>query len=140
MSYRLNVNDKNSSTPNYRKSQSGLSMIAVMLIVTVCVIFGMVAFKVGPAYAEYLTIATIAEDVSKEKELLAGPKSKVWKRIDAAFGHNNLWDAKPKERIRLEKDPDRGTVLHVDYEARANLFFNLYIVTKFEKEAGAVGD
>jgi len=116
--------------------QRGMSLITVSIILAVAIFFGMFGFKVGPSYAEYWTISRVADGVAEDADLLQGPKNKVWDKVRVGFSQNNLWDAKPKEHMRLEKDGNRGTILMVDYERRVNLFANIFIVTKFEKEAG----
>ncbi len=136
MTHQHRANFKNLSQPNFRQRQRGMGMMGMMLVGIVCVFFGMVAFKVGPSYAEYWTISRVADDIASQPELLRGPKSKVYQRVQQAFSHNNLWDAKAEEHIRLEKDGNKGTAVHVDYESRTNLFANIYVVTKFQKEAG----
>ena len=110
-----------------------------MAVAGVAIFFALIGFKVGPSYAEYWTVSRVADEVAAKPELLRGPKSKVYESIGQAFKQNNLWDAKPKELIRLEKDGARGMAVHVDYESRANLFGNIYVVTKFQREAGNGG-
>jgi hypothetical protein len=127
------------SIVDYRSRQRGVGMIGLSAILCLAIFFGLVGFKVGPAYAEYWTISRVADEIAQKPEVLKGPKSSVYTSLQKAFTHNNLWDAKPKERIRVEKDGSLGHTLHVDYEARSNLFGNIYIVTKFEKQAGAAG-
>lgn len=125
--------------PDYRSRQRGVGMIGLAALLCLGIFFGLIGFKVGPTYAEYWTIAKVADDISEQSDVLNGPKSRVYTSLQKAFTHNNLWDAKPKERIRVEKDASRGYTLHVDYEARTNLFGNVYVVTKFQKQAGAPG-
>lgn len=124
---------------DYRSRQRGVGMIGLSAILCLAIFFGLVGFKVGPTYAEYWTISRVADEIVQKPEVLNGPKSRVYTSLQKAFTHNNLWDAKPKERIRVEKDGSRGYTLHVDYEARTNLFGNVYVVTKFQKQAGAAG-
>ena len=133
------VKKSNSSQANYRKSQQGMGIVGLMAVAGVAIFFALIGFKVGPSYAEYWTVSRVADEVAAKPELLRGPKSKVYESIGQAFKQNNLWDAKPKELIRLEKDGARGMAVHVDYESRANLFGNIYVVTKFQREAGNGG-
>ena len=125
----------NVAQANYRQRQRGTSVWSMMAIAGLCIFFAMVAFKIGPSYAEYMTVSSVADNVASRTELLRGPKSKVYQNIGQAFKQNNLWDAVPTEMIRLEKDGARGMTVHVDYESRTNLFGNVYVVTKFQKEA-----
>ncbi len=114
--------------------QRGMSMIAVFLIVAVAVFFVTAAFKVGPNYMEYLTVAKIAEDATADSDVMKGPKSKVHKYINQAYRTNNLWDLKSEDTIELQKDGRLGYKVKVNYEKRINLFSNIDVVTVFNKD------
>ncbi len=118
------------------QSQRGLSTIQVLFLIGVFSFIGLFAFKVGPAYIEYLTVAKIADDVSQNADLMKKPKSKVFTAIDKAYRTNNLWDLAAKDTIHLEKDGKKGYVIKVQYEKRANLFSNIHVVTVFDKTVG----
>ena len=136
MTQQQRVNLNHVGRVNYRRSQRGVGAVGLMAIAGVAIFFALIAFKVGPSYTEYWTISRVADDIAAKPELLRGPKSKVYQSIAQGYRHNNLWDAEPKETIRLEKDGARGMSVHVDYESRTNLFGNIYVVTKFQREAG----
>ena len=126
----------NASQANYRQRQRGMGAVGMLAIAGLAIFFALVGFKMVPLYADYWTVSRVADDVAARTELLRGPKSKVYQSIQKGFTQNNLWDAEPKELIRLEKDAERGMAIYVDYEARANLFGNVFVVAKFEREAG----
>lgn len=138
MTQQRRVNLRNVSQANYRQRQRGMGVYGLMAVACICMFIALVGFKVGPSYAEFWTVSRVAEDTAAKSELLRGPKSKVYNSIAAGFRQNNLWDAEAKEMIRLEKDSARGMAVHVDYESRTLLFGNVYVVTKFQKEVGAV--
>jgi len=134
MTQQQRANLSNVSQANYRQRQCGIGMWGLLVVAGVAMFFATVAFKVGPSYSEYWTVQQVATDTAAKSELLRGPKSKVYETLGAGFRQNNLWDAEPKEMIRLEKDAGRGMAVHVDYESRTLLFGNVYVVTKFQKE------
>ena len=136
MTQQRRVIQNNLGQAHYQSRQRGMGMVGMMAIAGIAIFIALVGFKVGPSYAEYWTVSRVADDVAAKSELLRGPKSKVYQSIGQGFKQNNLWDAVPKEMIRLEKDGARGMSVHVDYESRTNLFGNVYVVTKFQKEAG----
>lgn len=119
-----------------RQSQSGLSMIQVIFLIAVFGFIGLFGIKVGPSYIEYLTVAKIADDVAGNADLMKKPKSKVFQAIDKAYRTNNLWDLAARDTIILEKDRDKGYLVKVHYEKRANLFSNIHVVTAFDKTVG----
>jgi len=121
---------------NNLQRQAGMTMIGMVFILTVAIFIGLCAFKIGPAYSEYWTVSRLADKVAADKSLLGGTKSKVYERLAIGFRQNNLWDAVPKEMITLTKDKTKGMQVHVNYERRAQMFGNIYVVTKFDRIAG----
>lgn len=126
---------KNRQHADFRQRQKGMSMITMGIVVLVALFFVTAAFKVGPSYAEYWTISKIAENTAADTELLRSPKSKVYQSIQRGFTQNNLWDAKAEDHIKLARDAKKGMSVVIDYESRAKLFGNIYVVTSFQKEA-----
>jgi hypothetical protein len=116
------------------QKQRGMSFIAVFIILAVVLFFATAAFKIGPSYMEYMTVAKIAEDVSRNSEVLKGSKSKVNKYINQAYRTNNLWDLKAEDTVELKKDGRRGYTVKVNYEKRMNLVSNIDVVTVFQKD------
>jgi len=114
--------------------QRGMSFMGVFVIMAVAAFFGLFAFKVGPTYFEFMTVKKIATDLQANTDVLRKPKSKVNDYIGQAYRHNNLWDLKADETIKLSKDSKRGYVVSVDYEKRTNLFANIDVVTVFKHE------
>jgi len=131
---RTTIQRRGSAQRHHR--QAGVTFVTLMLIASVAIFFGLFGFKVGPAYFEYLTVKTVVEETAQQTDLLRGPKAKIYDRIDRGFATNNLWGAKATERITMVKDKTKGAILTIDYENRANLFGNIYVVTKFEHVAG----
>lgn len=117
--------------------QRGLSVFGVLIILSIASFLGLFAFKVGPSYFEYMTVSSITDDLADNKELMSKSKTKIMNAVALAYRANNLWELKPEESILLQKDADRGYILTVDYEKRANLFSNIDVVTKFNRVAGS---
>ncbi len=115
--------------------QRGLSFIGVMLIMSVAIFIGMFAFKVGPHYMQHWTVTSITKDLASQPEILKQSKSKVYKFVNQAYAHNNLWDLKAEDTIHLKREADVGYVVTVQYERRANLFRNVDVVTSFHNDA-----
>ncbi len=121
-----------------RSKQKGTSLLGVLLLISVAIFLGMFALKVIPAYLEYKTVAQIADDVANNPDLLRKPKSKINQYLAQAYRTNSLWDLRPEETIKLSKNSKKGYMVTVDYEKRSLLFANIFIVSKFNKEAGAI--
>ena len=117
------------------KRQAGMSLIGILLLISMLLFIGLFAVKVVPGYIEFMTVSSIVEDTRANPELMKSPKSKVLDSIDVAYRHNNLWDLKAKDTIKLTKDRKLGYKVEVDYEKRTNLFKNVFVVTEFKTDA-----
>jgi len=118
--------------------QAGLGFIGIFALVAMLLFVGMFAFKVVPNYVEFMTVKKIAADAQNNADLMKSPKSKVMSAIGQAYRTNSVWDLKPDDTIVLLKDGRTGYKITVKYEKRAKLFHNIYVVTSFEEEAGAI--
>ena len=117
--------------PPARRRQRGMSTIAVLALVSVAIFVGLFAVKVAPAYFENATIEKIVETKAADASLMKAPRSKVYQALNQAYRHNNLWDMRAEDTIKLKKDGARGYLIEVAYEKRANLFANIDVVTVF---------
>jgi len=121
---------------NLASKQRGMSMLAMAALAGLVAFLGLFLVKIGPHFAENMTVSSIAENTANDAELMKKPKSQVYASISTAYRMNSLWDLKPQDTITLKKDGKRGYVVTVDYEKRVTLFGNIDVVTKFEKVAG----
>lgn len=119
------------------RSQRGLGLTGMLIVMAVAIFLGLFAFKVAPHYMENWTVMKIADDVAANPELLKKPRSKVYAYIDQAYRTNNLWDLDAKETIKLKKDGNKGYLVTVQYEKRAKLFHNIDLVTTFDTTTNA---
>ncbi len=123
------------STHRSFQRQRGITITGVMVIFAVAIFIGSFALKVGPHYFEHWTVTSITKDLDSKPEVLKQSRSKVYKHINQAFSHNNLWDLKAEEVVHLKREADKGYVVTVEYERRANLFRNIDVVTSFRNDA-----
>jgi len=120
------------------RAQRGMSMTMLLVVTAVSVFIGLFVAKAGPAYFENWTVTKIADGVAANSSLLGSPKSRIYQTIQEQYRHNNLWDLKAEDTITLKKDAKRGYLVMVDYEKRENLFSNIDLVMRFEKQAGVL--
>ncbi|MEM7294191.1 MAG: DUF4845 domain-containing protein, partial [Pseudomonadota bacterium] len=78
----------------------------------------------------------IAKDMQTDGSTLNKSKREIRNVLIKRFKTNNLWDLKAEEVIKVKKDPARGVLLHIDYEVRSPLIYNLEVVAKFDNEVG----
>jgi hypothetical protein len=113
------------------KKQQGMTLIGWLLILMLIAVIATVGLKLIPVYLDgykvYQTLSSIAEDSS------SGSKSvkELRTMIDRRFDINMVNDASPQD-VTISKQGG-VTVIEVEYEARRQLFGNLYAVVLFEK-------
>ena len=115
--------------------QRGMSMTAIMAIMGVAIFIGLFAIKAGPAFFENMTVQSIVEDTAADENLMRGSRSKVYQQLNTQYRMNNLWDMKAEDTVTLKKSGG-GYVMRVNYEKRENLFANIDLVMRFDREAG----
>ena len=111
--------------------QGGTSVLTIIVILLVVGFISLFAFKVVPGYLEFATVKSIGSDIAGNQELLKKPKSKVMLAINQAYRTNSLYKLKPEETFVLTRDGNKGFLVEIDYEKRANLFKNIDVVTRF---------
>jgi hypothetical protein len=118
--------------------QHGISIIALVLLLAMLASMGIVAMRIAPLYADYITVLQIAKDMQQDGSLANSSKREIRDMLNKRFRTNNLWDLKAKDTVKIEKDRARGTVLHIDYEVRSQLISNLDVIAKFDTVISAV--
>lgn len=113
--------------------QRGISFTGVLVLLSCAVFIGLFAMKVGPHYLEHLTVTSITNDLVEKPELLKQSRSKVYEYINQGFRTNNLWDLKAEDTVTLKRDANKGYLVTVQYERRANLFRNIDVITSFHE-------
>ena len=117
-----------------RSRQRGLSMPVILVVMGIVIFIGTFAFKVGPHYLENLTVNKIVENKMADDSLRNAPRKKIYSALNQAYGLNNLHGMRAEDTVEIKKDKAGGYFMKVNYEKRANLFSNIDVVTRFEKE------
>ncbi len=121
-----------------RKREQGLGLWSVLVIISVAIFIGLFALRVVPHYMENWTVKKIASDLVENHEVLKQPRTKVYQHLKQAYRNNNLWDLNPEDTIQLTKHAQKGYLVNVQYEKRANLFHNIDLVTRFDQSGNAL--
>ncbi len=120
-----------------KQRQRGISIIALILLLIVLGTLMIAGFRIVPLYSDYLTILQITKDMQADGSLVNTPKREIRNMLNKRFRTNNLYDLKPKDTVKIRKDSARGILLHIEYEVRSALIYNLEVVAKFDTEIGA---
>lgn len=113
------------------KDQRGYSLLQLALIIGVVGFFILFAFKVVPMYAEnrYVESAlrSLVEAGNKIEDMT---DAEIRKKLDNFYLINNVRSEGPTKNIEIERDANKLLVT-IDYETRANLFWNIDLVVSF---------
>jgi hypothetical protein len=116
---------------NSIKSQRGMGMLQLALVLAVAGFFLLFAFKVVPMYAEnrYVESAlrSLTDGGTKLEELST---AEINKKLNNFYMINNVRSEGPTKNIKVDRDSEKVLVT-VDYETRENLFWNIDLVVFF---------
>tara|TARA_B100000676_G_scaffold70710_1_gene70672 strand:- start:609 stop:986 length:378 start_codon:yes stop_codon:yes gene_type:complete len=115
-----------------RHQQRGLAMGGWLLLI---VVFGMVitmGMKLAPLYLDHNTMSGVLDGMAAEDGLAGKRKADLQGMIEQRFKINNVRGFNVKDNIEIKRTKN-GTELVMDYEVRQNLFYNVDLVTYFDK-------
>lgn len=110
--------------------QRGLSLLGWVVVLIVLVVFGTAAFRMVPAYMEYNTISSAIESVLDDNKTALMSPGEVRESIGKRFLINQV-DAIGENDLDIEKAGGQLSV-GVDYEVRQPMFYNVYVLMKFD--------
>lgn len=118
------------------KRQRGFSLFGwlfILIILGLLVIFGL---RVFPMYMDYFTVVNIVEGMYADESTAKNSPRELREKLNKRFRTNNLWDLDSKEVVHLSRDRNRGVLMHIRYEVRSPLFYNLSIIANFDRQFG----
>ena len=120
---------KNSIFNNSKKTQKGISLISLILILAVSVLILMSTVKMLPYYIENIKVTSslesIAAEINSNKIKPADIKASLLKRL-ASNDVNHI----SQDQIKISGGEDHST-LSVEYEVRTSFIGNIDNVIKF---------
>ena len=109
--------------------QSGMSSIALLLIMVAGAIILLVAFRIGPLYIDNYFVKVSVESLEDEN-LRSMSDGQIRNALERYFTVNGVRDISSRS-AEIERDAKDVTV-KLDYEKRANVVGNLDAVVRFE--------
>jgi len=113
------------------QQQRGLTMISWVLVLAILAFCGMFAFRVVPMYAENVYVVNALKSLSEPGTKVSEMSdSEIKKKLQNFYIVNNVRSEGPQNIVIDRKS--KALLVKIDYESRANLFYNIDIVTRFE--------
>ncbi len=118
------------------RTQGGMSMMSLMLVLAVVVIFSLVAIKVTPIYLENSQIVSAMKRLVEQSEQQDMSLKEVKNGLRSRFSIENIRIIDDSD-VEIEMGPDGSVSLYLFYEDRTRLFGNIDLIVTFEEEIGA---
>lgn len=111
------------------RHQRGLSFIALVIVLGVAGFFAYCGMKLFPAYSEFYSVKESMEALTQEPGIGNAAPKRIRDLLNRRFEISYVESVKPENVTITAKS---GVQLHVKYEVRRSLFYNLDFVAKFE--------
>jgi Domain of unknown function (DUF4845) len=116
---------------NSLQQQRGLTMISWVFVLAILAFCGMFGFAVVPMYAENMYVEKALKSLVEPSTNFAEMSdTEIRKKLQNFYTVNNVRSPGAQEIIIDRKS--KALLITVDYEIRANLFWNIDVVTDFK--------
>ncbi len=113
-----------------KRTQSGMTLIAFIIVLGVVGLFAYVGMKLIPMYSEYYAVKQALKGLQAEPGIANRDPGKIqdlfFRRLYISYAEN----VKPNN-VKITRD-GKGYVVTVSYEVRRELIGNLDVVGKFD--------
>lgn len=121
---------------NSLQQQRGLTMISWVCMLAVLAFCGMFGFAVVPMYAENMYVEKALKSlVESNSNLSEMSNAEINKRLQNFYMINNV-RSEGAQNIVIDRK-SKALLITIDYENRANLFWNIDVVTRFQNHLDA---
>ena len=109
------------------------SMVAFILILALVGFFGFIGMRLFPVYSEYYSavndIKAVTQTAGVEKESMEKIRDHLYRRFQISY----VESIDLQKHVKMFKDQD-GKTLHLQYEVRGPMMYNLDQVAKFDRQ------
>lgn len=123
---------------NMRHSQSGMSVIGMLVIAIMVGFFVMCAVRMVPPYMEYLTVKQVVSKIASEKAAEDVTIPDIRRRIANLFNTNQIYALQPRDVKVYRKDGK--TYVDASYEVRTPVAGKVDAIMNFDDLKFVVGD
>ena len=114
------------------KRQRGLGWFGLLFVFGTIAFAALIAIKVGPLYMNHMTMVRNVKSVADDETMGAAEPHAIRRALEARWDIDYINQIDDKD-IKIKRS-DKGRVLAYDYEARVNLFYNVFVVIHFAGE------
>ena len=121
---------------NVRHKQAGASFLSTLTIILVAGVFFSVAFKLYPAYLDYMTVDSVLSKVILDSDELRKTPKSLKRDLNKKWNINQI--RLPSQESLIIRRKEGVITIYLDYEVRVPMFFNVDAMVKFEKQYEAI--
>ena len=114
------------------RRQRGLGWFGLMFVFGTIAFFAIIVIKVGPLYMNHMTLVRVVKSVADNPEMGTADAQVVRRALEARWDVDYIQQIDDKD-IKIKRGP-KGRMLSYDYEARVNLFYNVFVVLVFKDD------
>ena len=115
-----------------KSTQRGLTLVGFIMVLVLVVFAAYLAMRIVPMYTEFASVKTTFDTLADESGLASQTPAQIRSRLNRLFITSYVDSINADD---VEHTRDRaGARISVQYERRAPIAFNLYIVADFEYE------
>jgi hypothetical protein len=112
--------------------QRGLGWFGMLFVFATIAFVAIVVIKVGPLYLNQMTVERIVKRVADDPDMANAEPQTIRDALQRGWDVDYVDQLDPKD-VKIKRT-ERGRTLSYDYEARVNLFYNVYVVIQSEGE------
>jgi hypothetical protein len=113
-----------------RNKQGGLGMFGFIVVIGLVGFFALVTIKGIPLYLNEMKIKRSVHAVAMDPENADKDNAYITERLQRRWDVEDAYMLEPRD-VKIVKDKGGGRSLKYDYDARVNLFYNIFLVIQF---------
>ncbi|NKF21799.1 DUF4845 domain-containing protein [Solimonas marina] len=119
------------------RRQKGLGWFGMLCLLAVIGFIAIVAVKTMPLYLNQMKIASAVHKTAADPENGRADVISLRRELQKYWDIDSIDTLSPRD-VSIVRD-ERGRSLSYDYEARAHLFYNIYVVIEFSDDVPLTG-
>lgn len=114
------------------KRQRGLGWFGLLFVFGTIAFFAIIVVKVGPLFMNEGTVIRVVKGVAESADYADAPPSEIRKTLERRWDIDYINHLDDRD-VKIKRGP-KGRMLSYDYEAKVNLFYNIWVVVKFKND------
>lgn len=110
--------------------QRGLGWFGLLFVFGTIAFFAIIVIKVGPLYLNHMTVVRVVKSVADNPDYASAPPQEIRSTLERRWDIDYIKQIDDRD-VKIKRGKS-GRLLSYDYEARVNLFYNVFVVIHFK--------